>query len=244
MKIGICHATGSESNPFVYHEVDINSIIKGKGHGGHEGDIIPPFDHPGGSFPGLNWSATSEAIYSELCQVPVADDPQPDPDPEPESPTDPEPESEAPPVEEEPEPEPTPEPTPEPDPEPTPEPEIEEPPVDETPDPTFPEEPEGIPDLVCSEGFVPGWLNSEGLPTSCIRDSPGPWVKDEMPIGDVPELLPVPEVQVTVPVLTDPTPELAETGSADVFALSALGIVLVLAGATAWVASRARRRTK
>ena len=37
-KITICHATGSEKNPYIEISVDANSL---NGHGTHEGDIIP-----------------------------------------------------------------------------------------------------------------------------------------------------------------------------------------------------------
>lgn len=36
-------------------------------------------------------------------------------------------------------------------------------------------EPSPLPDgFVCEPGTVPGWLNSDGLPTSCIGDLPNP----------------------------------------------------------------------
>lgn len=37
-KITICHATGSETNPYVQITVNVNGL---NGHGGHAGDIIP-----------------------------------------------------------------------------------------------------------------------------------------------------------------------------------------------------------
>jgi hypothetical protein len=42
-KIGVCHATSSKTNPFVYIWVSINSIINGKGHNKdhHTHDIYP-----------------------------------------------------------------------------------------------------------------------------------------------------------------------------------------------------------
>ena len=44
-KIAICHATGSEKNPYVETTVSVNGL---NGHGMHEGDIIPV---PGGGCP-------------------------------------------------------------------------------------------------------------------------------------------------------------------------------------------------
>ncbi|MDQ3880460.1 MAG: hypothetical protein M3295_05255 [Chloroflexota bacterium] len=38
-KIGICHATGSDTNPYVFVEVSVNAVNSG-GHGDHEGDIL------------------------------------------------------------------------------------------------------------------------------------------------------------------------------------------------------------
>jgi hypothetical protein len=37
-KITICHATGSDKNPYVEMMVSVNGF---NGHGNHEGDIIP-----------------------------------------------------------------------------------------------------------------------------------------------------------------------------------------------------------
>ena len=41
-KITLCHATSSETNPFVQISVDDDSIVR-SGHGDHPDDIIPPF---------------------------------------------------------------------------------------------------------------------------------------------------------------------------------------------------------
>ena len=49
-KVTLCHATGSESNPWVLVTVSKMSVLKG-GHGRHGDDVIPPF--PG--FEGQNW---------------------------------------------------------------------------------------------------------------------------------------------------------------------------------------------
>ena len=47
-KVSICHATGSESNPYVHITVSENSL-NGNGHATHAGDLIPA---PAGGCPG------------------------------------------------------------------------------------------------------------------------------------------------------------------------------------------------
>ena len=89
-KVQICHATGSESNPYVVNQVDSSSIDEEgnkflNGHGDHIGpvfdpddpqkswgDIIPPITNPdtGTTFDGLNWPA-GEVIWLNGCQVPT-----------------------------------------------------------------------------------------------------------------------------------------------------------------------------
>ena len=82
-KITICHATGSEKNPFNSQTVDKDGL---NGHGGDEFDIIPPYDgkpaegndkgYP--SYPGLNWTSENQAIWGNGCNVV---DPSPSPTP-------------------------------------------------------------------------------------------------------------------------------------------------------------------
>lgn len=55
-------------------------------HNGDQwGDIIPPFSwpgddtHPGGSYPGLNWTAEGQAIHANGCEVPGGPTPTPTP---------------------------------------------------------------------------------------------------------------------------------------------------------------------
>ncbi|HSK23840.1 MAG TPA: hypothetical protein VK906_11715, partial [Egicoccus sp.] len=43
VKAPVCHATSSETNPYVMITVSHRSIVKDAGHGGHTDDIIPPF---------------------------------------------------------------------------------------------------------------------------------------------------------------------------------------------------------
>lgn len=107
-------------------------------------------------------------------------------------------------------PEPTPSPEPTPDPEPSPSPSAPAPDDDE---------------LDCPEGKVPGWLDEDGDPTSCVDDDPTPWPD---PIPDhTPKIDPLPD---------DPTPdlpELPETGPQDT--RTALGAALLLLIAGGWI---------
>jgi hypothetical protein len=79
-KIGYCHATNSNSNPYVYHESDASSILSGAhgdddpvypatGSDGKWGDIIPAFDYNGGHYDGANWTAAGQAIFDAHCAV-------------------------------------------------------------------------------------------------------------------------------------------------------------------------------
>jgi hypothetical protein len=75
--ITICHATGSNTNPYVTHNPAKDGDVSG--HADHTGpiwfdgitvawgDIIPPFTFDGGSFPGLNWDAYGQATYNAGC---------------------------------------------------------------------------------------------------------------------------------------------------------------------------------
>jgi hypothetical protein len=119
-KVRICHATASQSNPYVNIEIDSSSIENPNdnkylnGHGDHMNDIIPPFSFNESSFPGRNWDDTGQVIWNNDCKV-VTPTPTPTPTPTEPTPT---------PTPTEPTPTPTPtEPTPEPtEPTPTPEP--------------------------------------------------------------------------------------------------------------------------
>jgi len=88
-KVTLCHATDSNTNPYVTITVDTNAAGGGNndGVGGHAshtgpiwnatlkdqhikwGDIIPSFDFGNGdSFAGLNWTAEGQAIFNNDCQ--------------------------------------------------------------------------------------------------------------------------------------------------------------------------------
>ncbi|MEZ4210428.1 MAG: SdrD B-like domain-containing protein [Patescibacteria group bacterium] len=82
-KVTICHATSSNVNP--YNVQQPNATADVGGHDGHEGpiwfdgiqedwgDIIPPFDYDGGSYPGKNWTEEGQAIYNLECNIPNND---------------------------------------------------------------------------------------------------------------------------------------------------------------------------
>jgi hypothetical protein len=79
-KVVICHATDAQNHPYVVNKPAKDGDVSGHAdhtgpvwHDGIEpkwGDIIPPFDYPGGSFPGLNWNAEGQAIYDNGCKIP------------------------------------------------------------------------------------------------------------------------------------------------------------------------------
>ncbi|NTW45476.1 MAG: hypothetical protein HGB18_00280 [Candidatus Moranbacteria bacterium] len=74
VKVNICHATGSETNPFTKNEVSINSVSKCRdaaGHDDHGGDIIPPYSYGSCSFRGQNWDTDGRAIWNNGCKRPL-----------------------------------------------------------------------------------------------------------------------------------------------------------------------------
>lgn len=94
--LGICHATNSNSNPYVSESPNINATGLHGGHIGHTGpiwnpglkaagiawgDIIPPFTYTNTSgkvvnFPGQNWTAEGQAILNNGCGIPTTVTPQ------------------------------------------------------------------------------------------------------------------------------------------------------------------------
>jgi uncharacterized repeat protein (TIGR01451 family) len=78
--VTLCHATASQSNPYVLITTDDDGVLGsgasgGNGHDGHTGDIIAPFvytDNKGvvRSYPGKNWDAAGQAIFENGCRPP------------------------------------------------------------------------------------------------------------------------------------------------------------------------------
>lgn len=78
-KVTICHATASHSNPYTVNQPNKTADVQG--HDGHNGpiwysgitivwgDIIPPFDYSGGSYPGKNWTTEGQAIWNNDCEI-------------------------------------------------------------------------------------------------------------------------------------------------------------------------------
>lgn len=67
-KIAICHATGSDDNPFTSATVSLNAL---NGHENHGADIIPP----NSVLPeGLNYDATGKALLANGCVTPGGPD--------------------------------------------------------------------------------------------------------------------------------------------------------------------------
>ncbi|MEK7569731.1 MAG: peptidoglycan-binding domain-containing protein [Patescibacteria group bacterium] len=68
-KVDICHLEGNDTyNPAP--DVSINAVLDETGHGGHEGDIIPPFHYEeDGSYPGQNWDDEGQAIWENDCEI-------------------------------------------------------------------------------------------------------------------------------------------------------------------------------
>ncbi len=72
-KVMICHATGSDKNPYVAIPVSVASLRDGHGHAGHADDIWPEFTYKGGddylvTVPAQNWD-TGKKIYEAGCKV-------------------------------------------------------------------------------------------------------------------------------------------------------------------------------
>ncbi|BCX14686.1 MAG: hypothetical protein KatS3mg088_369 [Patescibacteria group bacterium] len=84
-KVRLCHRTKSDSNPYVYLEVNIknNGDLKG-GHLNHTGpiwypgiqgkwgDIIPPYSSGNFNYSGMNWDANGQAIWNNGCKLQIA----------------------------------------------------------------------------------------------------------------------------------------------------------------------------
>jgi uncharacterized repeat protein (TIGR01451 family) len=88
--VTLCHATSSQTNPYVVITTDDDGVLGagssgGNGHDSHSGDIIPPFDYTDNkgnpqSYPGKNWDAVGQAIFANECEPPSPPPPPPCPD--------------------------------------------------------------------------------------------------------------------------------------------------------------------
>ncbi|WP_375002976.1 hypothetical protein [Aeromicrobium sp. CTD01-1L150] len=73
-KVTICHDNNGVKD-YSLITISVNAIIKGAGHDGHAGDIIPPFEYDGGSYPGKNLAGGGQAILDAGCLDVVVVDP-------------------------------------------------------------------------------------------------------------------------------------------------------------------------
>jgi hypothetical protein len=92
-KVTICHATGSESNPYVVNSPSAAGVYNGHIAHQHSEDIIPPFEYKGETY-SQNWDEAGQEIWENGCAVPT-ETPDPDPtetpDPDPTETPDPDP---------------------------------------------------------------------------------------------------------------------------------------------------------
>jgi hypothetical protein len=81
-RLTICHATGSETNPFVIITPAKAGVVNGHDGDWHQDarDIIPPFTWNDTPYPGLNWDAAGQATWNNGC-VPVVVTPPPTTEP-------------------------------------------------------------------------------------------------------------------------------------------------------------------
>jgi hypothetical protein len=69
VKVDVCHATASQTNPYVLITVNVNSVGVANdlnGHAGHEGDIWASFVFDGVTYPGQG----DQSILENGCSVP------------------------------------------------------------------------------------------------------------------------------------------------------------------------------
>lgn len=73
-KVTYCHATGSETNPFVVITTDKLAVVRGHHFHQNEEDVIPPFNwalpNASGSFPGQNWGPGAADFIASGCVTP------------------------------------------------------------------------------------------------------------------------------------------------------------------------------
>ncbi len=85
-KVTVCHATGSDTNPFVEITVDVAAILEAHSEHQNEQDIIPPFTFVNAEgetivFAGQNFDAQGQLIFSNDCKIQAAPSPTPSPTP-------------------------------------------------------------------------------------------------------------------------------------------------------------------
>jgi uncharacterized repeat protein (TIGR01451 family) len=80
--VTICHATSSQTNPYITNTPAATGDVSG--HDNHDGpiwyygitetwgDIIPPFTYPGGTYEGKNWDEYGQSIWNNGCSIPSA----------------------------------------------------------------------------------------------------------------------------------------------------------------------------
>lgn len=68
--VSLCHATGSESNPFVLITISPEGAYNGHLGSGHQNgeDIIPPFEYQGQTY-SQNWDAVGQELFNNGCVV-------------------------------------------------------------------------------------------------------------------------------------------------------------------------------
>lgn len=231
LQITICHATSSVTNPYTVITVSVSAADGGLGKGGNDhsshtgpvfdftadpsdpdypyhppakdwGDIIPPFQWDGGSFPGLNWGETGQAVHAAGCAAPAQDpgDEQPGEDPETEDPETEDPETE----------------------DPGDQPEDEEPAVDACPD----VEGVQVDAAECEVGLVPPFVvENDDAEVAADGEVAGPRGPARRPTE-------VAGIQVLPQGRTGTAQQLPRTGAdTTALALAGLGLVLMGAGA-------------
>lgn len=71
--VTICHATGSQSNPFVMISPDASGVFNGHIAHQHSEDIIPPFEFEGQIY-SQNWPS-GQATFNNGCKAPESQPP-------------------------------------------------------------------------------------------------------------------------------------------------------------------------
>jgi hypothetical protein len=67
-RVTICHATGSESNPYVVNTPAKAGVVNAHIDHQHDEDIIPPFEYQGQTYE-QNWDAEGQAIHEAGCTI-------------------------------------------------------------------------------------------------------------------------------------------------------------------------------